>query len=200
MSNERRELTSEVLREGGERVFDRLAPLVYEELRRIAGGQMQREAAGVSLQPTALVHEAYMKLVDESQVGAKGRSYFFGSAARAMRQILIDHARARHAQKRGGGAQRVTLAPELAVSDEDTVDVLALEEALEELRALDERQARVVELRFYAGLGVKEVAELIGVSDRTIKTDWQVARAWLRRRLSAGGGEGRDEDGGEDGA
>jgi RNA polymerase sigma factor (TIGR02999 family) len=190
---EPRELTSQILREGDRdgRAFDRLAPIVYTELRDIARAQMRREQGGHALQTTALVHEAYLRLVDQSAIGTSGRGYFFAAAARAMRQVLIEHARARRAHKRGGAMDRVSFVPEVAVAKGTDVDVLALEEALTDLAALDPRQARVVELRFYGGLSVLEVAELLGVSDRTIKTDWQVARAWLRRRLDHDDGDRR---------
>ena len=189
---EPRELTSQILREGqgDARAFDRLAPVVYSELKKMARGQMHREEPGTTLQPTALVHEAYIRLVNESEIDRRGRTYFFGAAAQSMRRILIERARARGAQKRGGDMDRVTLVPEVAVTKETDVDVLALEEALTALAALNARQAQIVELRFYGGLSVKEVAEFLGVSDRTIKTDWQVARAWLRRRLEADGAGG----------
>ncbi len=189
---EPRERTSQIFREGQTDVgaFDKLTPVLYAELKKIARDQLRGERGDVTLQPTALVHEAYLRLVDESTIDKRGRRYFFGVAARAMRQILIQHARERAAKKRGGDLCRVTLGHDVAVTEGRDVDILALEEALDALAELDVRQAQVVELRFFGGLSVEEVAESLDVSPRTIKTDWQVARAWLRRRL----GEGSDED------
>lgn len=165
------------------RVFDQLASVVYGELKGMAARYVGREAPGGTLQPTALVHEAYLRLVDESQIGAHGKTYFFGAAARAMRQVLIERARARQTQKRGGDRDRVPFEDPVDGSDDAGVDLLALDEALQKLAGLDERQAQVVELRFFGGLSVAEVAVFLGVSERTIKTDWKVARAWLRQKL-----------------
>ena len=160
-----------------------LFPLVYAELRELARRQMGAERAGHSLQPTALVHEAWLRLGGNDAVPWEGRAHFFGSAAESMRRILVDHARSRNAQKRGAHGQRLPLdAVELAAADDPGL-VLALDEALVRLQAHDERLARVVRLRFWAGLGEKEVAELLAVSERTVRNDWQLARGWLAREL-----------------
>jgi RNA polymerase sigma-70 factor, ECF subfamily len=166
---------------------ERLLPVVYEELRRQAARAMRREAGEHTLQATALVHEAYLRLVDQRRVEWRSRAQFFGVAAQMMRRVLVDHARGRLAAKRGGGARRVTLdgqGADAAAPDAD-VDVLALHEALERLAVLDPDQARLVELRYFAGLGIEETAEALGVSPATVKREWAVARAWLRRELAA---------------
>jgi RNA polymerase sigma factor (TIGR02999 family) len=166
---------------------EQLMPLVYEELRRLARGYMARENREHTLQPTALVNEAYLKLIDQTRVDWRGRSHFRAVGARVMRRILIDHARRRGGQKRGGGLQRVTLGDSLLSPpdpDVDLPDLLALNDALEKLARLDERQARVVELRFFGGLTTVEIAETLGVSERTVGDDWKHGRAWLKRELS----------------
>jgi RNA polymerase sigma factor (TIGR02999 family) len=166
---------------------EELLPLVYDELRQRAELYMRRERLGHTLQPTALVHEAYLKLVDQSRVNWRGRTHFFAVGANIMRRLLIDHARGRGREKRGGGWQRVTLAESLPPSNDPNLDVeqlLSLNSALEKLARLDERQAKMVELRFFAGLTVDEVAHLLGVSKRTVEDDWMHARAWLKRELS----------------
>lgn len=162
---------------------DRLLPLVYDELHAMAHRHLARERRGHTLSTTALVHEAYLKLVDQTQVGRRGRTYFFGAAARAMRQILVDYARRRNRQKRGGGQAPVTLKEALVAVDDFAADLLDLDEALERLAVLSPRQARVVECRFFGGLNMEETAEVLGVSASTVKNDWAVARAWLYRRL-----------------
>ena len=161
-----------------------LFPLVYAQLRDLARQQMSGERAGHSLQPTALVHEAWLRLGGHDAARFEGRAHFFGAAAESMRRILVDHARSRNAQKRGGTErQRLPLdAVELAAADDPGL-VLALDEILGRLEAQDERLAKVVRLRFWAGLGEKEVAEMLGVSERTVRSDWQLARAWLAREL-----------------
>lgn len=167
---------------------ERLLPAVYEELRQQAGRAMRREGDVHTLQATALVHEAYLRLVDQRRVEWRSRAHFFAIAAQMMRRVLVDHARTRLAAKRGGALQRVTLGDVgagAADSGED-MDVLALHEALEELAVLDPRQARLVELRYFGGLGIEETAEALEVSPATVKRDWAVARAWLRRALAAG--------------
>lgn len=166
---------------------EELLPLVYDELRQRAELYMRWERPGHTLRPTALVHEAYLKLVDQSRVNWRGRTHFFAVGANAMRRLLIDHARGRRREKRGGGWQRITLAESLPASRDPNLDLdqlLSLNSALEKLARLDERQARVVELRFFAGLKVDEVAHLLGVSQRTVEGDWMHARAWLKRELS----------------
>lgn len=165
-----------------------LMPLVYDELRRLARGFMGRERRDHTLQPTALVHEAYVKLVDQSRVDWRGRTHFRAVGARVMRRILIDHARGHASAKRGGGVQRVTLGESLvhaADGDLDLVELLSLNEALDRLRSVDERAAQVVELRFFGGLTSEEIAEVLGVSSRTVDGDWMHGRAWLKRELTA---------------
>lgn len=162
---------------------DELIPIVYEELRELASSYMRREGVGHTLQPTALVHEAYVRLIGQTRVQWAGRSHFLAIAAQAMRRILVEHARRRSAARRGGG-RNVTLQDHHALVGEDPVDVIALDDALERLRILDERQARTVELRFFGGLEVREVAEIQGVSEITVKRDWRSAKAWLYRELS----------------
>lgn len=163
---------------------ERLLPMVYDELHRQAERAMRREDAAHTLQATALVHEAYLRLVDQRRVEWKNRAHFFGVAAQAMRRVLVDHARGRLAEKRGGAMQRVTLGDAGAGASADPdLDVLALHEALERLAALDPDQARLVELRYFGGLGIDETAEALGVSAATVKREWAVARAWLKREL-----------------
>jgi RNA polymerase sigma-70 factor (ECF subfamily) len=172
---------------GGDRqAAVRLLPLVYDEFRALAMRHLARERPGHTLQPTALVHEAYLKLVDQSRVNWRGRTHFFAIGAQAMRRILVEHARSRKRQKRGGGAQRVLLEEAVALVEQNPADVLALDEALVKLASLDERQALVVEYRFFGGLGMEEIAEVLGVSKRTVEGEWRLARAWLHRELSDG--------------
>ncbi len=169
---------------GRAEALEELMPVVYEELRRLAKAHLGRERRDHTLQPTDLVHEAYLKLVDQRHVDWKNRAHFFAVAARLMRRVLVDHARARLAQKRGGGAVRVAFDETLVLGTEAAdVLLLALDDALTELGALDVRQARTVELRYFAGLTVDEAAEALGVSGMTVKRDWTVARAWLKLRL-----------------
>ncbi len=167
---------------------EELFPLVYDELRRLARSYMSRERGGHTLQPTALVNEAYLRLVDLSRINWRGRTHFFAVGAEVMRRVLIDHARSRKSLKRGAGWQRITLAHELAASDRQGLDrdeLLGLDRALEKLRGLDQRQARITELRFFGGLSVAEVAEVLGVAKRTVEGDWTHARVWLRRELAS---------------
>lgn len=168
---------------GVETAFDRLLPLVYADLKRLARSQRRRMPAGLTLDTTGLVHEAYLKLVDQSKVNWQDRGHFLAVSAMAMRQILVDHARRRDAEKRGGGQARVTLSDTSATFGQPALDLLALDEALTTLGALDDRKARVVELRFFAGLTAKEAAEALGASETTVDDDWAFARAWLRSRL-----------------
>ena len=159
---------------------------VYAELHRQAARAMGRESPEHTLQATALVSEAYLRLIDQSRVQWRNRAHFFGVAAQLMRRVLVDHARGRLADKRGGGARQFTLGDADAASDEPNdagVDVLALHEALERLAALDADQARVVELRYFGGMTIEDTAEVLGVSPATVKREWAVARAWLRREL-----------------
>jgi RNA polymerase sigma factor (TIGR02999 family) len=160
-----------------------LLPVVYADLRRLADGFFQCERADHTLQPTALVHEAYLRLI-QSQGGFKDRAHFFRTAAMVMRHILCEHARGRGRQKRGGDRrQRQDLDETLVAADDQKTDVLELDEALQRLTAMDARQGQIVELRFFAGLSVAEVAELLGVSKRTVEEDWTLAKAWLQREL-----------------
>jgi RNA polymerase sigma factor (TIGR02999 family) len=171
--------------DGRHEALEDLVPLVYEDLRRIAVGYMQREPAGHALQPTALVHEAYVRLIDQRQVKWRNRAHFFGMAAGMMRRILVDQARLRRAEKRGGKWERVTLVDdELAVEGPDAVDVLALHESLERLKAFDPQQERIVELRYFGGLTIEEAAEVVGISAATVVREWTIAKAWLRADLS----------------
>jgi RNA polymerase sigma factor (TIGR02999 family) len=168
---------------GGDRnALDALLPVVYDELRRQAARALRRESPEHTLQATALVHEAYFRLVDQQRVQFQNRAHFFGIAAQLIRRILIDHARARNAAKRGGGGIHVTLAGD-EVAAESNVDVVALHEALEHLAELDPQQARLVELRYFGGLSIEETAEALDVSPATVKREWTSARAWLRREL-----------------
>lgn len=171
---------------GDGRAADELLPLVYAELRRLAEGYLQRERPDHTLQPTALVHEAYLKLIDQSRVSWQGPAHFKAVAAGAMQRVLIDHARGRKREKRGGGWRRLPLYDAFLLAGHDPLDALALGEAIEKMRSLDERQARVVELRLYGGLTGEEVARLLGVSTRTVERDWRMGQAWLRRELSKG--------------
>ena len=166
--------------DGDEEALARLMPLVFDELRQLARGHFRRESAGHTLQPTALVNEVYMRLVEQRQVQWDNRSQFFAFAAILMRRILVDHAKARRTAKRGGGVQKLPLNEALAAAELPAdVDVLALDEALDALGELDARQARVVELRFFAGLTHEEIADVLDVSLSTVKRDWRTARLWL---------------------
>lgn len=160
----------------------RLMSLVYDELRRLAGYYMRREKPGNSLQATALVHEAYLRLVEQRN-DWKNRAHFFGVAAQMMRRILVDRARARIADKRGGLCAKVSLDEALVFSEEPSAEIVALDEALKRLAQWDRRQSRIVELMFFGGLTEEETAEVVGVSSRTVKRDWSVARAWLHKEL-----------------
>ncbi len=165
---------------------EKLIAIVYDELRVLASRQLRRERADHTLRPTALVHEAYLRLVDQSDVGFDNRSHFFGCASRAMRQILVDHARRREADKRGGGWERITLDAEVAGGDPMVAEILDLHAALEKLSTHDQSLAELVELRFFGGLTVDEAAEVRGISPRKAAKDWSVARLWLRRELKGG--------------
>jgi RNA polymerase sigma factor (TIGR02999 family) len=158
-------------------------PIVADELRRLARSHLRREPRGHTLQPTALVNEVYLRLVGQERSGWRGRAQFFAHASQVMRRILVDHARARRASKRGGGAATVALDDALDVASATQVDVLQLDEALDGLAAMDQRQARLVELRVFGGLTINESAELLGVGAATVSRDWASARAWLYREL-----------------
>ena len=171
---------------GDRAAFDALIPIVYRELHRQARHALRRESVGHTLQPTALVNEAFLRLVEQHRAQWESRTQFFAIAAQVMRRVLVDHARTRRSAKRGGGVPHVTLAeanPATEHANADAVDVLALDEALERLTTLDPPKARLVELRYFAGLSVDETAESLGVSPSTVDREWAVARRWLRREL-----------------
>jgi RNA polymerase sigma factor (TIGR02999 family) len=170
--------------DGNEEALEQLVPLVYGELHRLARHYMRGERPGHTLQTTELVNEAYVRLVDWKNVRWQNRAHFFGVAAQMMRRILVDFARSRHYAKRGGDACRVSLSEAAGVSAERGEDFIALDDALESLAAIDARQSRIVELRFFGGLSVEETAEVLKVSPRTVMRDWSVAQAWLHRELS----------------
>ena len=170
---------------GKQEALDALLPLVYDELHRQASRYLRRERAGHTLQTTALIHETYLKLIDQREVNWQNRAHFFGVAAQAMRRILVYYAKARHRVKRGGAEENLPLeAATLAVSGERSVDLEALDEALTRLAELDERQARIVELRYFSGLSIEETAEVLHISPATVKTDWKSAKAWLYQEIS----------------
>lgn len=169
---------------GDQAALEKLMPLVYNELRRLASNYLRRERAGHTLQPTALVNEAYLKLIDQRNARWQNRAHFFGISAQLMRRILVDHARQHQAAKRGGSNQQrlsITSAEQFAKQPE--VDLLALNEALDELTLMDPQQAQIVELKFFGGLSIDETAEVLGISHATVERDWKMARAWLRRQL-----------------
>jgi RNA polymerase sigma-70 factor (ECF subfamily) len=170
---------------GGNRTaVDELLPLVYREMKRIAGGQLRNERPGHTLQATALVHEAYMKLVDQREVSWQNRAHFLGVATQVMRRILMDYAKSRQRDKRGGGVRPVSLDEALVVSEDRASDLIVIDEALTRLEQLDPRQAKVVELRFFGGLSVEETAAAMEISTPTVKREWAMARAWLHRELA----------------
>jgi RNA polymerase sigma factor (TIGR02999 family) len=169
--------------DGDQAALERLTPLVYRELHRLAKGYLHRERPGHVLQTTALINEAYLRLIDWKNVHWQNRAHFFGVAAQLMRRILVDFARARHQDKRGGAACQVSLDEAAAVSVERVAELIALDEALERLAAIDPRRSRMVELRFFGGLSEEETAEALKVSPRTVRREWSLARAWLRREL-----------------
>ncbi|HSB10446.1 MAG TPA: sigma-70 family RNA polymerase sigma factor [Blastocatellia bacterium] len=170
---------------GDQAALDKLIPLVHDELRRLAGRYMRRESQGHTLQTSALVNEAYLRLVDQKSVQWQNRAHFFGVAAQLMRRILVDHARSRLRAKRGGGAQMVSFV-EPAVMSEEVADVIALNAALTELEELDPRKSRIVEMKFFGGLTTEEVAEVLKVTPRTVEREWRKAKAWLHRAISKG--------------
>jgi RNA polymerase sigma factor (TIGR02999 family) len=169
---------------GDDDALDRLMPLVYEELHRLAGAYLRRERKTHTLQPTALVNEAYLKLIDQRNAHWRNRAQFFGVAAQLMRRILIDHARAHQASKRGGPNYNVSLSEAYRFGEKPDLDLLALHEVLERLAKLDAPQGRIVELRFFGGLTIEETAEVMEISHATVEREWRIARAWLRRELS----------------
>jgi RNA polymerase sigma factor (TIGR02999 family) len=160
-----------------------VVPLIYQELRQLAAHYMAQERSSHMLRPTALVHEAYLRLVDQRQTNWRNRSHFYGAAAQVMRRILVDHARARQAEKRGGDATPLCLDEAVAFSDGQPQELIQLDEALGRLAHMNSRHSRIIELRFFAGLTVEETAEVMGISPKTVKRDWSVARAWLHREI-----------------
>ena len=169
---------------GDKQALDKLIPLVYAELRRLARGYMGRESPGHTLQTSALINEAYMKLVDQRNVQWQNRAHFFGVAAQVMRHILIDHARSRHYAKRGAGARKISLDDTAVLSDERAADLVALDDALTAFAELDPRKSRIIELRFFGGLNIEETAVVMKISPATVSREWRAARAWLRREMS----------------
>jgi len=169
--------------EGDASSLEKLMPLVYEELRRLANNYLRRERQNHTLQPTALVNEAYLKLVDQKNAHWQNRAQFYGVAAQLMRRILVDHARQHHAEKRGSKQQRLSITSAQAIAQTPEVDVLAVHEALEELKQFDPQQERIVELRFFGGLSIDETAKVLGLGHATVERDWKMARAWLRQKL-----------------
>ena len=169
---------------GDEAALETLIPAVYQELRRMADYYLRGEDSGHSLQPTALVHEAYLRLIDQTKVEWQNRAHFFGVAAQMMRRILIDHAKAKHRVKRGGTAVKVVLDENANFTQERAAELLALDDALQALAIMDERKSRIVELRYFGGLTVEETAQVLGISDKTVMRDWSLAKAWLYRELT----------------
>lgn len=172
---------------GDQAALDELLPLVYQELHRLSHHHLERERSDHTLQTTALIHEAYLRLIDWKSAQWQNRVHFFAVAAQMMRRILVDHARARRRQKRGGGAQQVTFDEALEVSDERAAEVVALDEALSALAAFDERKSRMVELRFFGGLSIEETAVVLQVSPGTVMRDWTLAKTWLQREINKRG-------------
>jgi RNA polymerase sigma-70 factor (ECF subfamily) len=171
---------------GDQAALDKLLPLVNVELRQLARRYMRRENPGHTLQTSALVNEAYLRLIDQKSVRWQNRAHFFVIAAQLMRRILIDHARSHHYAKRGGGALRVSLDEAAAVTEARAAELLAVDEALEKLTAMDARKGSIVELRFFGGLSLEETAEVLGISSPTVQREWRAAKAWLRRTISKG--------------
>lgn len=170
--------------DGNPAALDQLLPLIYADLRRLAASHLRRERPGHTLQSTALVHEAFLRLVDQRNTHWRNRTHFFGIAASMIRRILVDHARQQRAEKRGGNAVRLELNEGMAAANKKDFDIVALDDALARLAELDERQSQVIELRFFGGLSIEETAEVMKLSPATVKRDWTIARAWLYRELS----------------
>jgi len=171
---------------GNQAALDKLAPLVYEELHRLAHQHMKRERQDHTLQTSALVNEAYLRLINQRDVHWQNRAHFFSIASRLMRRILVDHARSHHYAKRGGGAVQVSLDEAALISQDRAAELIALDEALTSLAAIDERKCQVVEMRFFGGMSVEETAEMLNVSPITVKRDWSTAKAWLYREIGRG--------------
>jgi len=170
--------------DGDKSALDRLMPLVYEELRKLAHHYMGREGPGHTLQTTALVNEAYLRLIDQRSVHWQNRAHFFGIASQMMRRILVDYARARQSAKRGGDARQVSLDEAMVVTPERAAEVVALDDALKALAEIDQRKSQIVEMRFFGGLSIEETAEVLGVSPGTVMRDWTLAKAWLHREIN----------------
>lgn len=170
---------------GDKAALDKLVPVVYQELRRLAGYYMRRERPGHTLQTSALVNEVYMRLVDYRQMRWQSRAHFFAVAAQAMRRILVEHARKRHVAKRGGGAVQVSFDEAATVSEKQAADLIALDDALTSLEAIDPRKSRIVELRYIGGLNIEEAAEVLDISPATVQREWRAAKAWLYREIKA---------------
>jgi RNA polymerase sigma factor (TIGR02999 family) len=170
---------------GDRKVLDELFPVVYDELRRLARSRLQGERSDHTLQPTALVHEAYLRLIEQHSTNWQNRAHFFGLAAEMMRRILVNHAVKRNAEKRFGSQTKIALDDAIDVLAEREVDLVALNDALDKLAEFDAQQAKIIELRFFAGLKIEEVAEVLGVSESTVKREWRVAKAWLHDRLKS---------------
>lgn len=168
---------------GDKAALDKLVPVVYQELRRLASYYMRRERPGHTLQTSALVNEAYMRLIDYKRMHWQSRAHFFAVAAQAMRRILVEHARKRHFAKRGGGAVQVSLDEAATVSQKQAADLIALDDALTSLEAIDPRKGRIVELRYIGGLNIEETAEVLGISPATVQREWRAAKAWLYREI-----------------
>ena len=169
--------------EGDSAAFTELVPLVYDELRRLARRHVMRNGARQVIEPTILVHESYLRLIDQTRVNWRNRAHFFAIASEIMRRVLVDHARLIHRKKRGGDAVHVTLHDNIISNEKTTLDLLALNEALDKLAAFDSSQARVIELRYFGGLSIEETAEALSISPATVKRDWASARAWLYREM-----------------
>ena len=182
---------------GNQEVAPKLIPLVYKELHRLAGAYMQRERVDHTLQPTALVHEAYIKLIQQHSIDWQSRAHFFGIAAQVMRRILVDHARGHLREKRGGGQTAVPIDETLVFAPEQSGELLKLNEALERLTRVDPRQGKIVELRFFGGLTVQQTADLLEISPKTVKRDWSMAKAWLHGELKATHGDTAGQLGGD---
>jgi len=171
---------------GDRAALDQLLPVIYQELRRMADRYLRLENPGHTLQPTALVHEAWLRLIDQTRVNWQNRSQFFGMAAQMMRRILVDHAKTKHREKRGGDAIKLSLDDVINLSRERSADLLALDDALEELMRIDERKSHVVELRYFGGFSVEETAQILEVSPETVMRDWKMAKAWLYQQIRRG--------------
>jgi RNA polymerase sigma factor (TIGR02999 family) len=169
---------------GDQNALDQLTPMVYDEMRRMARTYLRSERADHTLQATALVHEAYLRLIDQHSVSWQNRAHFFGIASQMMRRILVNHALAKAAEKRGGEVQKLSLDEAVSFANQREIDLIALDEALKELELLDPQQTRIVELRFFGGLSIEDTAEALRVSPATVKRDWSTAKLWLRRQLS----------------